>query len=89
MTHGLDTIALRIMSSKVPVDKVPSCTFPEKVADSENFFQQTRVTRMLNSHDHQNFVKVRNKEKSRYILEQYLGRTQDEVQQCEKPCKNF
>lgn len=87
--------AFRVMSSKVPVDKVAPTTLPEEVVDFEKFLQQTGGRQGgWDDYDHQNFVKVRNKHKGKptfmgEALEHLPGRTQDEVEQHEKWYQKF
>ncbi|XP_014399775.1 PREDICTED: coiled-coil domain-containing protein 112 isoform X2 [Myotis brandtii] len=87
--------AFRVMSSKVPVDKVAPSTLPEEVVDFEKFLQQTGGRQGgWDDYDHQNFIKVRNKHKGKptfmgEVLEHLPGRTQDEVEQHEKWYQKF
>ncbi|KAK1345064.1 hypothetical protein QTO34_013769 [Cnephaeus nilssonii] len=87
--------AFRVMSSKVPVDRVAPSTLPEEVVDFEKFLQQTGGRQGgWDDYDHQNFVKVRNKHKGKptfmgEVLEHLPGRTQDEVEQHEKWYQNL
>ncbi|XP_014316702.1 coiled-coil domain-containing protein 112 isoform X5 [Myotis lucifugus] len=87
--------AFRVMSSKVPVDRVAPSTLPEEVVDFEKFLQQTGGRQGgWDDYDHQNFVKVRNKHKGKPtfmgdVLEHLPGRTQDEVEQHEKWYQKF
>ncbi|XP_015413938.1 PREDICTED: coiled-coil domain-containing protein 112 isoform X3 [Myotis davidii] len=87
--------AFRVMSGKVPVDKVAPNTLPEEVVDFEKFLQQTGGRQGgWDDYDHQNFVKVRNKHKGKptfmgEVLEHLPGRKQDEVEQHEKWYQKF
>ncbi|XP_008142684.2 coiled-coil domain-containing protein 112 isoform X1 [Eptesicus fuscus] len=87
--------AFRVMSSKVPVDKVAPSTLPEEVVDFEKFLQQTGGRQGgWDDYDHQNFVKVRNRHKGKptfmgEVLGHLPGRTQDEVEQHEKWYQKF
>ncbi|XP_059549828.1 coiled-coil domain-containing protein 112 isoform X7 [Myotis daubentonii] len=87
--------AFRVMSGKVPVDKLAPSTLPEEVVDFEKFLQQTGGRQGgWDDYDHQNFVKVRNKHKGKptfmgEVLEHLPGRTQDEVEQHEKWYQKF